>query len=58
MFLDEGEGGDEDDLTGGGGGVSRLTAELLLDIVVAFWRFITSKNDTDLPRFRGGGRGC
>ena len=56
VFLEDGEGGDEDDLMGGGGGARwpPMPAELL-DIVVAFWRFITSMNDTDLPRFRGGG---
>ena len=66
-FPVEGEGGVEEDLTGGDGGarwlppmpIPGLPAELLFgSIPVAIWSFLTSMKETDLPRFRGGGRRC
>ena len=58
-FLVEGEGGVEEDLRGGEGGVRWLPpVPMLDDIIVGLWKLFTSMKETDLPRFRGGGRRC
>ena len=52
-FLVEGEGGVEDDLTGCNGGVRWLLDSIA---VVGRLKWLTSMKETDLPRFRGGGK--